>query len=159
METTSILQAFAPLIFSVLLLLVTYLIGSSLERRHFADLRRREAANKGFPVISFETLPDGWQMVRGHLVAGSVVISLDYFKRFLGAVRGLIGGRIKSYEPLLDRARREAMLRMIDQARSKGYDAVINTRLETSRLATARGNGKGTAGVEILVFGTAIKRA
>jgi hypothetical protein len=35
----------------------------------------------------------------------------------------------------------------------------VNVRLETSRLASARGNGEGTAGVEMLAFGTALKLA
>jgi uncharacterized protein YbjQ (UPF0145 family) len=71
----------------------------------------------------------------------------------------LIGGRIKTYEPLLDRARREAILRMTEEARSQGYDAVFNVRLETSRLANGRRDGKGIAGVEMLAFGTAVKFA
>lgn len=61
------------------------------------------------------------------------------------------------HEPLLDRARREAMLRMTEEARSQGYDAVYNVRLETSRLASSRGDGKGTAGIEMLAYGTAVK--
>jgi len=107
-------------------LLAAYFIGSWIEKRHFEDLRRREAR---------------------------------YFKRFLATLRALVGGRIKAYEPLLDRARREALLRMTEAAVSGGYDAVLNVRLETSRLASARQDGKGTAGVEMLAFGTAIKRA
>ena len=39
----------------------------------------------------------------------------------------------------------------------QGYDAIFNVRLETSRLANSRGNGEGTAGVEMLAFGTAVK--
>ena len=93
------------------------------------------------------------------LVQGNVVISLDYFKRFIAGLRMLFGGRIKTYEPLLDRARREAVLRMIEEAKRDGYDAVVNVRLETSRLASARADGKGVAGVEILAFGTALKLA
>ena len=62
-------------------------------------------------------------------------------------------------DSMLDRARREAMLRMIEDARRDGYDAVFNVRLETSRLANSRGDGKGTAGVEMLAFGTAVKFA
>jgi uncharacterized protein YbjQ (UPF0145 family) len=44
-------------------------------------------------------------------VSGSVVVSVDYFKRFLAGLRTLVGGRVTSYETLLDRARREAILR------------------------------------------------
>ena len=140
-------------------LLATYLIGSSIERRHFEDLRRREARYRQIPVVTFGKVPASWTVGRSGLVTGNVVISLDYFKRFLATLRGLVGGRIKVYEPLLDRARREAILRMTEAAVSGGYDAVLNVRLETSRLASARQDGKGTAGVEMLAFGTAIKRA
>ncbi|MGB5331529.1 MAG: heavy metal-binding domain-containing protein, partial [Woeseiaceae bacterium] len=63
----------------------------------------------------------------------------------------------KTYEPLLERARREALLRMTESAREQGYDAIFNVRLETSRLANATRDGKGTAGVEMLAFGTAVK--
>ena len=83
-------------------------------------------------------------------------MSLDYFKRVIAGLRAIIGGRIKTYEPLLERARREALLRMLEEARRAGMDAVINVRLETSRLANSRGDGEGTAGVEMLAFGTAV---
>ncbi|MDH3288244.1 MAG: YbjQ family protein [Betaproteobacteria bacterium] len=142
-----------------MLLIVAYSVGTYLERKHFEDIRAREARLQGFPVISFGTVPADWKITSTELVAGSVVVSLDYFKRIIASLRGLIGGRIKTYEPLLDRARREALLRMIEDAKGRGYDAVVNVRLETSRLASARRNGKGTAGVEMLAFGTAVSFA
>lgn len=91
------------------------------------------------------------------MVSGNVVVSLDYFKRVIAGLRSIIGGRIKTYEPLLDRARREAVLRMTESARSQGFDAIFNVRLETSRLANARRDGAGIAGIEMLAFGTAVK--
>jgi uncharacterized protein YbjQ (UPF0145 family) len=139
-----------------IILILAYFVGTILERRHFDDIRRREADVKNFPVLTFETLPEAWQVGSVGLTTGSVVVSLDYFKRVIAGLRALVGGRIKTYEPLLDRARREAMLRMVERAKRDGYDAVVNARLETSRLANSRGNGKGTAGVEMLAFGTAI---
>jgi hypothetical protein len=36
---------------------------------------------------------------------------------------------------------------------------VVSVRIETSRLAAASRQGKGTAGVEVLAFGTAVQRA
>ena len=107
------------------------------------------------PVVNFRSPPPSWRIESSGLASGSVVVSIDYFKRFLAGLRILVGGRVKSYETLLDRGRREALLRMKEQAVGNGYDAVINVRLETSRLANA--NGQGTAGVEILAFGTAVK--
>jgi len=141
----------------LLVLVLAYFIGSTIEKRHFRNIREREDAVHGLPVVSFDTMPDDWNVESSNMVAGSIVISLDYFKRVIAGLRGLIGGRIKTYEPLLERARREALLRMTEAAREQGYDAIFNVRLETSRLANARQDGKGTAGVEMLAFGTAVK--
>ena len=139
----------------LLILIFAYLIGNYIEKRHFRDIRKREAALQGFPLMTFQSMPANWLVTRADMVGGSVVVSLDYFKRVIAGLRTMIGGRVKTYEPLLDRARREAMLRMAESAKNAGYDAVINVRLETSRLANAKG-GQGTAGVEMLAFGTAI---
>lgn len=143
----------------LVLLMGAYFIGSHIEKKHFRSIRQREADAQGFPVVSFNTMPDDWNVSSSDMVTGSIVISLDYFKRVIAGLKGLVGGRIKTYEPLLDRARREAMLRMIASARSQGYDAIFNVRLETSRLANARRDGKGIAGVEMLAYGTAVKFA
>ena len=104
-------------------------------------------------------MPEDWDAGESTLVTGSIVVSLDYFKRVIAGLRGIVGGRVKTYEPLLDRARREAVLRMIEDARAQGFDGIFNVRLETSRLANSRGDGEGTAGVEMLAFGTAVKMA
>ena len=157
-------------LFSVLLLLgVGYGIGMHLERRHFASIREREQRLRAHPVITFDASPfpeppEGTNARRdrsegdARMVMGSTVVSLDYFKRFIAGLRGIFGGRIAAYESLLDRGRREALLRMREDAIARGFDAVINVRLETSTLARATSNGKGVAGVEVLAFGTAVKR-
>lgn len=142
----------------LLLLLVGYVSGTAIERGHYSDIRKREARTRSMPVISFRRPPASWQVSSASLVSGSTVVSIDYFKRFLAGLRGMTGGRITSYESLLDRARREAVLRMKEEAQGLGYDAVVNMRLETSRLASSNRKGQGTAGVEILAFGTAVKR-
>ena len=134
-QTFSLIVQFAlPLV----VLLLAYFVGTWLENRHLHSIRTREAEFKGFPVTTFEALPSEWRVGTSALVTGSVVVSLDYFKRVIAGLRALIGGRIKTYEPLLDRARREALLRMKEQAHAGGYDAVINVRIETSRLANGR---------------------
>ena len=68
------------------------------------------------------------------------------------------GGIAALFGPLHGGAN-EAVLRMIEDARLQGYDAIFNVRLETSRLASAKRDGKGVAGVEMLAFGTAVKFA
>ncbi len=154
--STEMFELFLNVGLFVALLVFTYLVGSHLERRHFASIREREKRFRQFPTLTFET-PESWQVTACDLVTGSTVVSVDYFKRFLAGLRALFGGRIRSYEPLLDRARREAVLRLVESATAGGYDAVVNVRLETSRLASSRGNGKGLAGLEMLAFGTAVK--
>jgi len=138
------------------LLLLAYFLGSHLEPNHYKSVREREAATKDMVVINFPRFPFEVEIERADLVMGSVVVSLDYFKRFLAQLRSIVGGRIKAYEPLLDRARREAVLRMKEQALARGHNTVVNIRLETSRLANSQRGGKGTAGVEMLAYGTAL---
>ncbi|MEE8307175.1 MAG: heavy metal-binding domain-containing protein [Gammaproteobacteria bacterium] len=145
------------LILTLILLIGTYFIGSWLERRHYKDIQERENQLRDFPAITFATIPETWHVESARLAQGSVVVSVDYFKRVVAGLRAIFGGRIKTYEPLLDRARREAMLRMIEDAKRDGCDAVINIRLETSRLASSRKGGKGTAGVEMLAYGTGLR--
>ena len=140
--------------FPLFLLLLAYFIGSHLESNHYKSIREREVATKDMVVINFPRFP--FDVERADMVMGSVVVSHDHFKRFLAQLRIIVGGRIKSYEPLLDRARREAVLRMKEQALARGHNTVVNIRLETSRLANSRRGGKGTAGVEMLAYGTAL---
>lgn len=129
--------------------------GTIAEKRHFADIRVREARLRLLPAVTLSKAPANWAVDGSGLVAGSVVVSLDYFKRFAASLRMLIGGRIKAFEPLMERGRREAILRMKEDAQAAGYDAVINVRLETSRIANA--DGSTTAGVELMAYGTGLK--
>ncbi len=149
------------ILINILMILVPIMlgmiIGSILEHNHFRSLVRRERELAEFPAMTLKKPPASWEASGASLVSGSVVISVDYFKRFIASLIQIFGGRIGMYDSLLERARREALLRMKVQAKSQGYDAVINVRLETSRLASAVYQGKGTAGLEILAFGTAIK--
>ncbi len=138
------------------MLLGAWISGSIIERRHLKNLLLLESGSRNLLALTIEDLPPDWQVESCELVMGSVVISLDYFKRFAAGIKGIFGGNIRSFETLLERARREAMIRMKGVAQARGYDTVINVRIETSTMASARRDGKGTAGVEILVYGTAI---
>ena len=158
-DTLHTIELFLNFGWPLLLLMTAYFIGTIIERNHFRRIRKREAEYQSMPVVTFETMPNDWDASESTLVTGSIVVSLDYFKRVIAGLRGIVGGRVKTYEPLLDRARREALLRMIEDAREQGFDGVYNVRLETSRLANSRGDGQGTAGVEMLAFGTAVKMA
>lgn len=151
------IQAFINLGLPLLLLSIAFVTGRVIEKRHYREIRKREIRWRNLPAVTFRTVPKAWDVEEAGLVTGSVVISVDHFKRFLAGLRMLVGGRVKSYESLLDRARREALLRMKAEAVERGYGAIMNVRLETSRLASSRRKGKSTAGVEVLAFGTGLR--
>lgn len=142
---------------SVAVIIVGYVVGSIGERRHFASIRRREEQLQGVLATTLETPPDDWQLADPQLVSGSVVVSLDAFKSFVAGLKAFIGGRLTTFEPLLDRARREALLRLKAEAAARGCDTLLNVRLETAAIAVSAGNT--TAGIEVLAFGTAVRRA
>jgi uncharacterized protein YbjQ (UPF0145 family) len=151
--TATLIQFLVPLV----LLVGAYFIGTSVETKHYRSLRTREHASRRFLTVTFPYEPDNQRVLDATLVTGSVVVSVDYFKRFIAGLHMIFGGRVTSYESLLDRARREAILRMKAEANARGFNAVVNVRLETSRIASSHGNNQGTAAVEILAFGTAVK--
>ncbi len=146
----------AQLIATLIMLLLTFVTGNLIERRHYKKIKMRETKFKDMLTTNFENIPYDWNASEARLVTSNVVISLDYFKRFVANLRKVFGGNIVTYEPLLDRARREAILRLKEKARARGYNAIINLRLETSQIANSL-TPKQTAGVEILAYGTAIK--
>jgi uncharacterized protein YbjQ (UPF0145 family) len=147
---------FLSLLITPMMLLGAWISGGILERRHQRNLLLLESGSRGVLALTVEDIPPDWHVERSDLVMGNVVISQDYFKRFAASIRGIFGGNIRVFEPLLQRARREALVRMKGVAHARGYDTIINVRIETSKLASSRRDGKGTAGVEILAFGTAI---
>lgn len=128
--------------------------GSYTERAHYARIRERERRFLGTPAISSKHLDPDMRVGEAEMATGSVVISIDYFKRFVSAFRMLFGGEVHSYSSLIDRARREAILRMKES--HPDADLFINTRLETSTISNAAGQSAvGT--IEVLAYGTAIK--
>ena len=141
------------------LLALGYVAGTLAEQSHYKSIRVRELRLRRMPTTNLRRPPPHWRVEKVALVAGSTVVSVDYFKRFLAQLRGFVGGRVRSYESLLDRARREAVLRMKEEAAKGGFDAVINVRLESSNIAAPLRNDRGTAGVEMIAFGTALKLA
>ena len=138
----------------ILLLILGFAVGSYRERRHYRSIIEREAAFRDLPIFSANSAPRIEPPPRTEMVRGNVVISIDYFKRFLAGLRLLFGGRVATYESLVDRARREAMLRMREQARSRGARYVFKVRMETASIS--KGAGQAIGSVEVVAYGTAV---
>lgn len=134
-------------IFLLIILAVTYVTGTLIEKRHFQSILEREKSLRGQPFTtdSFTTL-DQQNVERIKLVGGSCVVGADKFKTFLGSLRSVFGGNIAAYESLADRARREAFLRMREKA--EGADMIVQTRLTFSEI------GQGM--IEVAAYGTAV---
>jgi len=145
----------ADLIVLATLLAFGYFFGRFYEKRHYNSIIKREAKLRHITAVASRIPPLSQTQDAPILVTGSVVISVDYFKRFLASLRTLVGGRVVSYESLLDRARREAILRMKQRADESGANKVFNIKLETASISkNARGN---IGSVEVLAYGTAFK--
>ena len=91
-------------------------------------------------------------MTEAQLVMGSVVIASDYFKQFVAWLRSIFGGHLSSYESLLDRARREAILRMKEQAQKQGANIICNVKFTT---ASVNKDASNSSTIEAMAFGTA----
>jgi len=141
------------IIIVLVLLVIGYGFGRVAESRHFKSIQQREKELQSIPAIATKIPGPTLRPRETRLVGGSVVISVDYFKRFIAGLRNLIGGRVTSYETLLDRARREAILRMKEEANEFGADLIFNVKFETSSITKGRKNQIGA--VEVYAYGTA----
>ncbi len=148
---TQFLINYAPFI---LLFAAGWFFGSRHERQHLAQLRVSEQALSHI-IVSSERFyrPKLAADSEGELVLGSVVIAQDYFKMIIARVLSLFGKNLTTYETLLDRARREAVVRMRTDAEAKGYTHIYGLRMEVTNI-----NQLGSM-VEAIAYGTAVTDA
>ena len=143
------------LIILILLISLGYVAGTIAEKRHYRSIISREKQHLKLPAVTVEKIMEAnAEIENAELIYGSVVISIDYFKRILAALRNVFGGEVKSYESLVDRARREATLRMKEKALHA--DIILNTRIETSAIGRNANRRKSIGSIEALAYGTAL---
>lgn len=134
----------------VALLILGYFFGRVAEQRHYKRIIRREAEMQYLPVVATRYPPVDREY-RQQLVAGNVVIASDYFKSFLANLINIFGGRVTPFESMLDRARRESILRMKYDAIHLNAAYVFNVKFDTTRIATGK-----VAAMEVVAYGTAM---
>ncbi len=135
----------------LLLLALGFGVGRVIERAHYASIRRREKALQDVLIFAARFPTDRVTPQHAFLVTGTVVISADYFKTFVAGLRNLFGGRFRSYETLMERARREALLRLKSEARRRGAKLVVCVRFESTALTMGK-----TPSMEVFAYGTAL---
>ena len=143
----------------VFLIALGFFVGKARERRHFQSLLAREEQYGHIVLTNLKRVPAGVSPRGGSLCMGSVVVASDYFKTFGAALKNLVGGRLRTFETILERGRREAVLRMMAEAEHQGATLVLNVRLEMSAIARGGRKGNAVGAVEVLAYGTAVTGA
>ena len=134
------------------LILIGYTAGKWLEDRHYKSIREREMKFLQRPTITIKTIPGNQSVQQASMAIGAVVVSVDYFKRFLATIRMIFGGEVSSYASLIDRGKREAILRMKESC--PNADLYLNFRLQTAAISQGRRNKIGS--IEFVAYSTAI---
>jgi uncharacterized protein YbjQ (UPF0145 family) len=81
-------------------------------------------------------------------VFGLTVRSRGIGGNIMAGLRSIMGGEIKEYTSMLEDARKQAMDRMVQNARAMGADAVIMMRYDSGEI--------GQDMSEIVAYGTAV---
>lgn len=143
------------LILTVVLVSLGYFFGRRAEKKHIKSIIEREQIMNQLPAMAGRVPPENGNYQQ-QLVSGSVVIANDYFKTFVAGLRNLFGGKINAYETLLDRARREAVLRMKQEAQALKAELIFNVKYETSNISGQY--NKRMPVIEVHAYGTALKK-
>lgn len=83
------------------------------------------------------------------IVKGSTIQSKHIGSDISQSFKTLVGGELRSYTDMMNKARELATERMVEEAEKLGADAVVNVRFASSAVM------QGAA--EIIVYGTAVK--
>lgn len=135
------------IIIAIVLFGVGWYFGTANERKHLASLDEDEYL-LGHVIVSNERFFKPTTYEDGLLVMGSVSIAQDRFKLVWAGILSLFGKNLTVYESLLERGRREAVVRMKRIASEHGYNQIYGVRIETSSI--------DGGGVEVVAYGTAV---
>ncbi len=83
------------------------------------------------------------------LVKGSTIQSVNAFRDIGAGLKTLVGGELKKYNEMMDKARALATERMVEEASRLGADAIVCVRYSSSSIM------QGAA--EIMAYGTAVR--
>ena len=148
------------IIIAITILFICYFSGKAIEKSHYKSIKQREILLIKKPYLSFEKkLLNNKEIQEIQLVASSVVIGCDRFRSFLADLRNIFGGNVSTYESLMDRGRREALLRIREKAYNLGANIVINVKIDSVMLDPIDARKKTAPKVCVTAYGTAVKYA
>lgn len=99
-------------------------------------------------IVTTDNIP-GKEVEAIGYVRGATVQSKHWGKDIASGFKTIVGGEIKAYTEMLEDARKEAVSRMVEEAKSLGADAITCLRFSSSSVM------QGAA--EVLAYGTAVK--
>ena len=82
-------------------------------------------------------------------VFGLTVRSRNVFSQFGAGLKSMVGGELKGMTKALADSRLQVIERMVEEAQSKGADAIVAMRFDTSEM--------GSNWTEICAYGTAVR--
>jgi len=151
-----VIEIVGAIVGPVTLLVITLITGTIIESNHLRSLDVREKALRiGVTNLDPGTIQEPIEMCV--FVDGQAVIAADRFKVWLGSIISIFGGEIKALTSVMARARREAIVRMLERAEALGADQVWNVRIETSNIGKGEEGRRGGTMAEIHAYGTAIR--
>ena len=156
-----IIFAIQLLMFLGPLLIFGVVIGRTVEKRHFNRLEERERETADVLITQLKTFPMADSSdPSATVVMAEVVIGSDYLKSFFARWRNIFGGEIKSFQTLQERAKREVILRLVDQTLDHGLNAICNVRISAADIGgnTTGGNNKVPMAA-VIATGTAYRTA
>lgn len=83
------------------------------------------------------------------LVKGSTIQTVNLVKDIGSGLKTLVGGELKGYNEMMEKAREMATNRMIEEAARYGADAIVGVRFATSAIMQSA--------AEVMAYGTAVK--
>jgi len=114
-----------------------------------APLNVQSAPQTQLMVVTTPTLP-GCSVVKVlGVVTGLTVRTRGVGGKFVAGIEGMFGGEVTSYSSEAEKARKESLQRLVDNAKAMGANAVIGADFETSDIL------QGTATL-FSAYGTAV---
>ena len=157
-----VLYIVAPILITFLFPFLSWAIGrwyqDRLHEALLADEKKEGSTLQDEKYLSTSSQMDSMSAQSSTLLHVSICVGPSIGQMFFMWVKGLFGGRLHSYDVVLDYGRREVLLRLKRQANELGCSSIQNIRIETSMVRFAKNNKSKQASVEFLAFATGIRQ-
>lgn len=162
MEVYAVVWLIIPIVTTIVFPTLSWAIGNWYQNRLMSALLENEKRG-GKMLQSDKHLSTSSPMTSmsadsSTLLHVSICVGPSWGQIFFMWFKSLFGGRLHSYDVVLDYGRREVLLRLNQQAKALGCSSMVNIRIETSTVSFARNNNSSkTSSVEFLAFATGLR--